>query len=133
MRDAATPEATGLVSAHRRSITIACWAVIAAVLLRIASGGGSLTGLGYVLRTEPALAVAAGAFSLITGAVVVLALVRGWWWAWAASRLGATIALAASVILVLGGHDSAVLAAAGAIVARVVAAGAGHVGPEPPG
>jgi hypothetical protein len=115
-----------------RIVSLACWVVIVAVFGRIASGGGSLTGLGYVLVTEPAVVVVTGTLVLVCAAVAGYALVRDRPWAWPASRFGASVTLLGGLLLFLGGHDSAVVAGLAALVARVVAvraiaSGAGSV------
>lgn len=105
-----------------RIVSLAGWVVVVAVFGRIASGGGSLTGFGYVLVTEPVVVVLVGALVLICAAVAVYALVRDRPWAWHASRFGATVTMLGGLLLFLGGHDSAVLAGLAAIVVRVLAA-----------
>ena len=55
-----------LTADRRRWLALAAWGVIAAVLLRIVSGGGSLVGVGYVLRHEPEIVVAVGGTTTTT-------------------------------------------------------------------
>ena len=100
-------------------MSIACWAVVVVVILRIASGG-SLTGVRYVLQVEPAVVVAFGLATLVIAAIVIVAMVLDAAWSWRASRSGAVIAVATSVMLLLGDHASAALAAAASATALFV-------------
>lgn len=113
---------TTSLSASARLASILCWLAIAVVVLRIVSGGGSLMGVGYVLATEPRIAITTGAVVLITATVVSIALAQGRPWAWRASRVGAAAALAGSVILVIDDHSSGLLAAAAAGLALAIGA-----------
>lgn len=103
-----------------RIVSILCWITVAAVLVRIVSGGGSLRGVGYVLATEPRLALAAGAIVLSTAVFVSIALFQRRPWAWRASGAGAGTALAGSIILVIDDHSSALVATAAAGLALAI-------------
>lgn len=103
-----------------RVASILCWITVAAVLVRIVSGGGSLRGVGYVLATEPRLALATGAIVLSTAVLVSIALLQRRPWAWRASGAGAGAALAGSLILVIDDHSSALVAAAAAGLALAI-------------
>ena len=94
-----------------RIIAVVGWVVFAGVLIRVASGGGTLRGVGYVLGTESPLLVVLLAASLVSGTLAIFAFVRDMPSAWTISSAGAGIALATSVLLGLDGHQSAVLAA----------------------
>ena len=95
-----------------RILSVAAWCVVAAVLLRVVSGGGTLRGVGHVLGTEPPLVVALIGASLIVAIVSILAQIRDVSWASPFSRISAAIALATSLALDRGGHESAIVAAA---------------------
>lgn len=115
-----------------RALAIASWTTILVVLLRIVSGGGSLRGVGYVLETEPRVVVAIGALVLVGGLVAISGLLLDAAWAWRASGAASAIALAAGLVLLAGGHDSAwlvVLAAALGLV-LTVRAGTAASGPS---
>lgn len=119
------PSRLGLVTTSLPTIarvaSILCWIVISAVLLRIVSGGGSLDGVGYVLSTEPRIALAGGAALLLTAALVSEALIRDRPWAWRASRVGAAAALAGSLVLLVDRHSSGIIALAAAGLALAIA------------
>ena len=100
-----------LVARMARVIAVVGWVVFGGVLLRVASGGGTLRGVGFVLGTESPLVVVLLAASLISGSLAIFALVRDMPSAWTISSAGAGIALATSGLLGLGGHRSALLAA----------------------
>jgi hypothetical protein len=95
-----------------RILSIAAWCVVAAVLLRVVSGGGTLRGVGHVLGTEPPLVVALIGASLIVASVSIVAQIRNVSWASPFSWISAAIALATSLVLDRGGHESAIVAAA---------------------
>lgn len=118
------PSSLGLVTTSlptvARVVSILCWVAVAAVLVRIVSGGGSLTGVGYVLATEPRVALATGAIVLSTAVFVSVALLQRRPWAWRASAAGAGAALAGSLILVVDDHSSALVAAAAAALALTI-------------
>lgn len=103
-----------------RVVSILCWITVAAVVLRILSGGGSLRGVGYVLATEPRLALATGAVVLATATIVSAALLLRRRWAWRASTAGAAAVLWGSLILVIDDHSSGLIAAAAAGVALAI-------------
>ena len=86
------------------------WVAVVGLLLRVASGGGTMRGIGYVITTEPPLVVAFVAASLVVAIVAIVVLIREASWAWRFSTAGAGLALATSVVLAVGGHDSAILA-----------------------
>lgn len=99
------------VARTARIIAVVGWVVFGGVLLRVASGGGTLRGVGYVLGTESPVVVLLLAASLISGSLAIFALVRDLPSAWAISSAGAGIALATSALLGIDGHRSALLAA----------------------
>lgn len=103
-----------------RTVSVLCWFTVAAVLVRILSGGGSLRGVGYVLATEPRLALATGAIVLSTAVFVSVALLQRRPWAWRTSGAGAGAALAGSLILVIDDHSSALVAAAASALALTI-------------
>jgi len=96
------------------------WVVIGAVMVRVLSGGGTLTGVDFVLGTEPAVLVALLLGSLVVGVLAIVGLVLDRSWAWDVSNAGATIALVTSVLLELDGHDSANLAVIAAVVVLAI-------------
>lgn len=103
-----------------RIVSVLCWMTVAVVLLRMVSGGGSVAGIGYVLATEPRLAILTGALVLTTAAIVSVALVQRRPWAWRASWIGAAAALVGSLLLVVDDHASGLLAAAAAGLALAI-------------
>lgn len=94
-----------------RAAIVACWLVIGGLVVRIASGGGSLVGFGYVLQTEPFAVVLIGTGLLAIAIAVVASLVRRSDSAWRASTLAAILVLPGWLLLYVNGHDSAVLGA----------------------
>lgn len=95
-----------------RILTVVAWCVFAAILLRVLSGGGTLQGVGYVLRTEPPVVVALMGTSLIVAIVSIVGQVRDPSWAQPFTRIAAVIALVTSFALDRGSHESAIVAAA---------------------
>ncbi len=104
-----------------RIASIAGWIVIMAVVARIASGGGTLRGVNFVLLTEPLVAVLAGAMTLLAAAVALFDLLRARPGAWRLSIGGGLVALVTHGLLYLVGHESALLGAAAAVL--VIGAG----------
>ncbi len=99
---------------------LACWIVIAAIVLRIASGGGSLVGVRFVLETEPFLLVLVGSGLLAASGVVIVGMVCQRAWAPRASDVLAALAVPAFLLVLTEGHDSGVfgiVAAATALAA----------------
>ena len=90
-----------------RVISIVGWVAVVWIFLRVASGGGTLRGVGYVLGTEPLGLVVLIVTSLIVAVVAIVAQVADVSWASPLSTAGAAIALITSMVLVLGEHDSA--------------------------
>ena len=76
----------------------------------MASGGGTLRGVGYVISTEGPGVVALVSASLAFAIVAIVALLREASWAWRLSRAGAILALATSLVLAIDGHDSGLVA-----------------------
>ena len=97
-----------------RVISIVGWVTVTGVLVRVTSGGGTLRGVRYVLGTEQLGVVVLIVTSLVVAIAAILALVRDVSWAWRFSTAGASIALITSIVLALGGHDSAWVAGIGA-------------------
>jgi hypothetical protein len=95
-----------------RVLSVVAWCVFAAILLRMLSGGGTLQGVGYVLRTEPPVEVALMGASLIVATVSIVGRVRDLPWASPFSRIAAAIGLVTSLVLDQGHHQSAIVAAA---------------------
>lgn len=104
-----------------RLASVVGWVVIVTVILRIVSGGGSVAGIGYVLSTEPRIAIYAGAIVLASAVVMTGALLLRRTWAWRSSRIGAAAALVGCLVLVVDGHPSALVA--GAAAATILAIG----------
>lgn len=102
---------TARVARIGRIIVVVGWVVFAGIVVRVASGGGTLRGVGYVLGTESPVVVVLVVASLISGSLAIFALVRDLSSAWAISSAGAGIALSTSLLLTLDGHESALLAA----------------------
>jgi hypothetical protein len=76
----------------------------------VASGGGTLRGVGYVISTEGPGVVALVSMSLGVAIVAIVALLLEASWAWRLSKAGAIVALATSLVLAIDGHDSGLLA-----------------------
>jgi hypothetical protein len=93
-----------------RRIAILGWVAVVAIFARVASGGGTLRGVGYVMSTEEPGVVALVSVSLAVAIVAIVALLREASWAWRTSRAGAIVALATSLVLAIDGHDSALVA-----------------------
>ncbi|MFP5343063.1 MAG: hypothetical protein ACLGIJ_09080 [Candidatus Limnocylindria bacterium] len=112
---------TGHPRAHpaplARAAIVACWIAIGGLVVRIGSGGGSLIGVGYVLRTEPLAVVLIGAGLLAVAIAVVAGLVRRTDGAWRTSTIAALLVLPGWLLLYADGHDSAVLGALAACAA----------------
>lgn len=111
------PEAIQLSTGIRVAV-VANWIVIAAIVLRMASGGGSLGGLRFVLDTEPLIVVMVGSGLLVASGIVVVGMARRSAWAARASDVLAALAVPGFLLLLGEGHDSAafgVLAAATAL------------------
>lgn len=104
-----------------RSLSILAWLVIIGVMIRVLSGGGTLTGVGYVLSTESpvTLALVGGALVVAGAAMVVIARDRPGTWSFAGR--GALFAVVSSVVLLAADHESAAIAIAAAVLALVVA------------
>lgn len=88
-------------------ISIVGWVAVAGILVRVASGGGTLRGIGYVLTTEQLSVVVLIVASLSVAIVAIFAQARDLSSAWPFSNAGAAIALVTSLVLAIGGHDSA--------------------------
>jgi hypothetical protein len=102
-----------------RIVSVVAWCVVAAILIRVVSGGGTLRGVGHVLRTEPLIVLALIAATLVVAIVSIAAQLRDFPWASHFSRIAAAIALATSLALDRGGHASAIVAAAASGVVLV--------------
>lgn len=102
-------------------MSLLSWLVIVAVIVRVISGGGTLVGVGYVFRTESAVALAFIAATLIAAGAATLAIARGRPGWWSLSRRGALVALVSSVVLLLADHESALFAIVAAILAWAIA------------
>ncbi len=102
-------------STMTRVAVIASWAVIAAVVLRIASGGGSLVGVRFVLETEPFFLLLVGSGLLAAAGIVMVGMTRRSAWAERVADVLTALAIPAFLLLLAEGHDSAVfgLVAAG--------------------
>jgi hypothetical protein len=99
------------------AIAAVAWVVIGVVVVRMASGGGTIVGFQYVLTGAPPIMVVGGAL-LLAGAV---ALVYGFavdaGWAWRASVGAGALAVAFGLAAGVVGHASAWILTAAAIVA----------------
>ncbi|MFP5341655.1 MAG: hypothetical protein ACLGIJ_01835 [Candidatus Limnocylindria bacterium] len=113
-----------------RAAIIGCWLVIAGLVVRIGSGGGTLTGVGYVLRTEPLAVVLIGAGLLAVAVALVAALARRHVRAWRASTIAAALVLPGWLLLFSDGHDSALLGVVAAILALWLGRAAWAPGPD---
>jgi uncharacterized membrane protein len=100
-----------------RIVSIIGWCLVTAIILRVVSGGGTLRGVGYVLGTEPPGVVALMGATLVMAIVAIVAMTRDLPWASAFSVVGAGVALATSLVLDRGGHESAMV---GAIASTLV-------------
>jgi|GEM_PF-3489268 len=105
-RDGVGPEAIRPSTGIRVAV-VASWVVIAAIVLRIASGGGSLVGLRFVLDTEPLIVVMVGSGLLVAAGIVVVGMARRSAWAARASDVLAALAVPGFLLLLGEGHDSA--------------------------
>ena len=105
----------------RGALSAACWLVVAVVLVRMASGGGTVDGLNYVVDRAPAWALVGGAVLLVSAVGLVLAFALGASRARTASAVAAIIAIAFAVMAGLSGHESSWILGAAAAVALVVA------------
>ncbi len=100
-------------------VSAGAWLVIAVVIVRMASGGGSIAGFDYVVRKAP-LAAVGGAALLLAAVALIAGFLSGAAWA---TRLSAVAGIAAIIFgLVLGvrGHDSAWVLIAAALVALLI-------------
>lgn len=113
---ASAASSTGL-SAGARAAVAAAWLTIAAVVLRIASGGGSLIGVRFVLDTEPLLVVLVGCGLLAAAGAVLIGTARRHDWATRVSDVAAVLAVPGFLLLLAEGHDSAVFGIVAAAVA----------------
>lgn len=104
-----------------RSLSILAWLVIVVVMIRVLSGGGTLTGVGYVLSTESPIELAFMAGSFIVAAAAMVAIARDRPGAWSFAWMGAVFAMISSVVLLVSDHESAAIAIAAAGLALVVA------------
>ncbi|MGK2852333.1 MAG: hypothetical protein ACSLFN_15690 [Candidatus Limnocylindrales bacterium] len=104
-----------------RLLSILSWPVIVAVMVRLLSGGGTLTGVGYVLSTESPLALAFVAVTCIVAVTAVVAIARDRPGVWTYALKGALIALTSAVVLLVADHESALIAIAAASLALAIA------------
>lgn len=104
-------------SSDARVVIAAAWIVIAAVVLRIASGGGSLVGVRFVLGTEPLLVVLAGSGLLAAAGAVLVGMARRRAWTSKLSDAAAVLAVPGFLLLLGEGHDSAIFGIGAAAVA----------------
>jgi hypothetical protein len=101
-------------------VSALAWLVVAAVLVRMASGGGTLTGLDYVLTEAPTLVIVAGTALLIAAVVLFVALLGGLSAAPRASLIAAVPAIAFGVAAGIVHHESGWVLAGAAVVAVAI-------------
>lgn len=102
------------------AIAAAAWFVIGIIVVRMASGGGSLTGVAFVLTDTPPVMVAGGALLLVGAIVLVGGFAVDAPWAWRASTVVGALAVAFGLIVGVVGHETAWVLVAAAIVALLV-------------
>lgn len=117
-----------MTSAPRRAVLMACWLIIAALLIRIAVADGTFSRIGNPPTALAIAAIATGA--ALVGCVPILAIgfAAGSGWAVRLSRFGTLTAIALGLALVVGRHESGSVIAAAAFVGLAIAAGSasGH-------
>jgi hypothetical protein len=101
-------------------VSAAAWFVIALVIVRIASGGGTLDGLDFVVRAEPRLAVLVGAVLVAVAIILIGGFLFGAGWARRVSVVAGAIAVMFGLVLGYRGHESAWVLAAAALIALAV-------------
>ena len=99
------------------AIAAAAWVVIGVVVVRMASGGGTLVGFEYVLTGAPPVMVVGGALLLAAAIVLVYGFAVDAGWAWRTSIGAALLAVAFGLVAGVLGHTSAWFLIAAAIVA----------------
>ena len=99
------------------AVAAAAWVVIGLVVVRMASGGGSLVGFEYVLSGAPPIMVAGGALLLVGAIVLVYGFAVDATWAWRASMGAALLGIAFGLVAGVVGHASAWILTAAAVVA----------------
>ena len=127
LRATPVPERTSIVgpvmtgpSVHRRRssvISAGAWSVIALVIVRMASGGGTLTGFDYVVREAPWLAILTGTVLVAVAIALVVGFLVEAGWAHRVSVVAGAIALPFGLVLGFRGHDSAWVLTAAALIA----------------
>ena len=110
----------GEVSGRVRIVLVACWVIVAGLLVRMASGGNAL-GILYVVRVNDPATLLVGAFSvLVAGGVAVRILTApSRRTLWASTGLSLLI-IPFSLVLAGDGHDSAGALGAAAVVALAI-------------
>jgi hypothetical protein len=93
------------------------WVVIGLVVVRMASGGGTLVGFEYVLSGAPPVMVVGGALLLAAAVVLVYGFAVDAAWAWRASVGAGALAIAFGLAAAAVGHTSAWILTVAAIVA----------------
>jgi hypothetical protein len=98
-------------------ISAGAWSVIALVIVRMASGGGTLAGFDYVVREAPWLAVLTGTVLVAVAIALVVGFLVETGWAPTVSVVAGAIALPFGLVLGFRGHDSAWVLTAAALIA----------------
>ena len=106
------------MSLPRRAVSIACWLVVAALLVRIAAGG-ALAGVMDNPSVLGAVIASIGAALLGLAIVLVVGLAAGARRAPAVSVAAAVVAIADGALLVVVDHESGTLIAAAGVLALV--------------
>lgn len=119
------------VSGRARILLVACWIIVAGLLVRMA-WGGSFLGILYVVRVVHPVALLVGACSvMIAGGVTFRVLTRpSRRTLWVSTGLSLLV-IAFSLVLAAGGHESAGALGGSAVAALAIAIHSlGHF-PEP--
>jgi hypothetical protein len=106
----------------RRRLAALCWVAAALLLVRAASGGGTLAGWGYVASTEPPLVLVAGGVLLALSVTLAIGLLRSG--GLAAPRLSSAVSVPTVLYGVneaAHGHQSGLGLAVAAVAAFVLA------------
>ena len=109
------------MSGRVRIILVACWVIVAGLLVRMASGGNAL-GILYVVRVNDPATLLVGAFSvLVAGGVTFSVMTRpSRRTLWVSTGLSIVV-IPFSLVLAGDGHESAGALGAAAVVALVIA------------
>lgn len=107
---------------------MACWLIIAALLIRIAVADGTFSRIGNPPTLLAIAAIVAGAALVGCAPVLAIGLATGAGWTRRLSRFAALAAIALGLALVVGRHESGAVIAAAAIAGLAISGGgsSGH-------